>query len=162
MLSRDIDHLRGYVTQFCALCEETEKRVSQLITSQKLQINTLSFVVKGERNGEMYAERASPILIYLTCQSRSSLSVRSSGNCTGHRSAPVGSGGVSRKQTFNVQRGKGSQKCLKGVINLRGNRYPTKVRIVMVSKEANWPVCSEKVNEINCLGSTTRDLPGRS
>ncbi len=41
-------------------------------------------------------------------------------------------------------------------------QYPTKVRIVMIIKEANWSVCTEKVNEINCLESTTRDLPGRS
>ena len=41
-------------------------------------------------------------------------------------------------------------------------QYPTKVRIVMITKEANWPVCTEKVNEINCLESTIRDLPGWS
>ncbi len=39
---------------------------------------------------------------------------------------------------------------------------PKEKTCVLVTKEANWPVCTEKVNEINCLVSTTRDLPGRS
>ncbi len=36
------------------------------------------------------------------------------------------------------------------------------VRIIMLTDEANWPVCTEKVNGINCLESTTDVLLGRS
>ncbi len=39
--------------------------------------------------------------------------------------------------------------------------YPTIGRIVMLIGEANWPVCTWKVNGINCLESTTRVCPGR-
>ncbi len=34
--------------------------------------------------------------------------------------------------------------------------YPTIERIFLLTGEANWPVCTEKVNGINCLESTTR------
>ena len=47
VLSRDIEHLRSYVTQFCTLCEETEKRVTQFIATHGLQMDTLSFLFKG-------------------------------------------------------------------------------------------------------------------
>ncbi len=40
--------------------------------------------------------------------------------------------------------------------------YPTIVRIVMFTDEANWPVCTENVKVISCLESITRVLPGQS
>ena len=33
--------------------------------------------------------------------------------------------------------------------------FPTIVRLIMVSDEAKWPVCTEKINRINCVESTT-------
>ncbi len=38
--------------------------------------------------------------------------------------------------------------------------YPTIARIIMLTDEANWLVCTEKVKGINCLESTTRAFPG--
>ncbi len=40
--------------------------------------------------------------------------------------------------------------------------YPTTVRIIMITGEANWPVCTENVKGISCLESITHVLPGQS
>ncbi len=40
--------------------------------------------------------------------------------------------------------------------------YPTIVRIIMFTGEANWPVCTENVKGISCLESITHVLPGQS
>lgn len=48
VLARDIEHLRGYVSQFCSLCEETERRVTQFFSTHKLQMTTLSLLLRGK------------------------------------------------------------------------------------------------------------------